>query len=76
MKPDRAIYDAAIVRAGTSASEVFFVDDRAENVVGAQAAGLDAVQFIDAGQLAVDLRHAGSQSDCVRSFSCARPLTC
>jgi glucose-1-phosphatase len=59
MKPDRAIYGAAVERAGASPREVFFVDDRAENVVGAQAAGLDAVQFIDAGQLVVDLRQRG-----------------
>jgi FMN phosphatase YigB (HAD superfamily) len=59
MKPDRAIYDAAVERAGASPREVFFVDDRAENVVGAQAAGLDAVQFTDADQLVVDLRQRG-----------------
>ena len=59
MKPDRAIYDEAVVRAGTSAGEVFFVDDRLDNVVGAQAAGLDAVQFTDAEQLVIDLRQRG-----------------
>jgi FMN phosphatase YigB (HAD superfamily) len=59
MKPDRAIYDMAVERAGASPSEVFFVDDRPENVVGAQAAGLDAVLFADAEQLAADLRQRG-----------------
>ena len=59
MKPDRAIYEIAAERAGASPSEVFFVDDRAENVVGAKAAGLDAVLFTDAEQLAADLRQRG-----------------
>ena len=47
MKPDRAIYDAAIERAGVAAHEVFFTDDRLENVEGARAVGIDAVQFVD-----------------------------
>lgn len=59
MKPDRPIYDVAIARAGGPASEVFFVDDRPENVAGANAAGMDAVQFVDARQLAADLRGRG-----------------
>jgi FMN phosphatase YigB (HAD superfamily) len=59
MKPDRQIYDAAIERAGEPPSEIFFVDDRPENVAGAKAAGLDAVQFTDAEQLAVELEQRG-----------------
>jgi putative hydrolase of the HAD superfamily len=45
MKPERAIYEHAARLAGAPAGEVFFVDDRKENVEGALAAGLDAVQF-------------------------------
>ncbi len=56
MKPDRAIYDAAIQRAGVAAHEIFFTDDRLENVEGARAVGIDAVQFIDAEQFAADLQ--------------------
>lgn len=59
MKPDRAIYEIAAERAGASPCEVFFVDDRVENVVGAKAAGIDAVLFTDAEQLAADLRQRG-----------------
>jgi glucose-1-phosphatase len=59
MKPDRGIYDAAVRRAGVPAQEVFFVDDRADNVAGAKAAGLDAAQFADAEQLTNDLRSRG-----------------
>ena len=59
MKPDRAIYEAAIRRASVAADEVFFTDDRLENVAGAVAAGIDAVQFDDAQQLAIELRARG-----------------
>jgi FMN phosphatase YigB (HAD superfamily) len=59
MKPDRAIYDAAMARAAATASEVLFIDDRPENVAGAKAAGIDAVLFTDAEQLKVDLRARG-----------------
>jgi len=59
MKPDRAIYDAAIQRAGVAAQEVFFTDDRLENVEGARAVGIDAVQFVDCGGLISQLRERG-----------------
>ena len=59
MKPDRAIYDAAVQRAGVAAHEVFFTDDRLENVDGARAAGIDAVQFVDCAGLVVQLRDRG-----------------
>jgi HAD superfamily hydrolase (TIGR01509 family) len=56
MKPDRPIYDVAVARAEAPASDILFIDDRPENVVGAKAAGLDAVLFTDAEQLVNDLR--------------------
>jgi glucose-1-phosphatase len=59
MKPDRRIYEYAVAKAGIPAGEVFFVDDRIENVEGAIAAGLDAVQYIDPPTLARDLRLRG-----------------
>jgi len=59
MKPERAIYDLAVRRAGVPASEVFFADDRQENVAGALTAGLDAVLFTTAGQLRADLKARG-----------------
>ena len=51
MKPDREIYDAAIQAAGVAPDEIFFMDDRIENVQAANAAGLDAVHFTDARTL-------------------------
>jgi len=59
MKPDRAIYDAAIARAGAAAEEIFFVDDIAENVAGARAAGIDAVQYEGTTKLIDDLLARG-----------------
>ncbi len=58
-KPDTAIYRHAIDRAGVPAEEIFFVDDRHENVAGATAAGIDAVQFTSSEQLAQELRLRG-----------------
>jgi putative hydrolase of the HAD superfamily len=55
MKPDARIYAAAVALAGAPAGSVFFVDDRAENVAGARAAGLDAVPFVGIAQLISDL---------------------
>ena len=45
MKPDRKIYDQAIAQANVRPEEIFFVDDRIENVHGACAVGIDAVQY-------------------------------
>jgi HAD superfamily hydrolase (TIGR01509 family) len=59
LKPDRRIYEIAIQRAGVEPSEVFFVDDRLENVAGAQAVGIDVVQFTTSEQLVADLRVRG-----------------
>jgi glucose-1-phosphatase len=59
MKPERAIYDEAARRAGVPAGDVFFTDDRQENVDGALAAGLDAVLFINSEQLAAELSRRG-----------------
>ena len=56
MKPEPEIYAAAARLAQTPPEQIFFTDDRPENVAGAQAAGFDAVQFHDAQQLAAELR--------------------
>lgn len=59
MKPDPAIFHAAAKAAGVEPNEFFFVDDILENVEGARAAGVDAVLFTSAEQLAADLRARG-----------------
>lgn len=59
MKPDRVVYDYAVEKCGVPAEQVFFVDDRIENVEGAITAGLDAVQYKDHDQLEDDLKSRG-----------------
>jgi len=58
-KPDPAIFRIALARAGVTAGETLFVDDQGPNVASAQSVGIDAVQFVDAGQLAGELRSRG-----------------
>ncbi len=59
MKPDPEIYQAAIEMAGVAANEIFFVDDKSENVAGAIEAGIDAVLFTDSEKLSADLKLRG-----------------
>jgi putative hydrolase of the HAD superfamily len=58
-KPDPRIYAAAARLAGVEASQIFFVDDIAGHVAGAQAAGFDAVQYTTTPALASQLRARG-----------------
>ena len=50
MKPDPAIYALALARFGLAAGEGAFIDDRADNVVVADAAGLVGHVFVDAAE--------------------------
>jgi FMN phosphatase YigB (HAD superfamily) len=59
MKPDRAIYREAARMAGVSPQDVFYTDDRPENVEGAIAAGFDAVLFTTPAALSLDLWRRG-----------------
>lgn len=59
MKPDPKIYQEAVRLAGVPPEEIFFMDDRPDNVTAACNAGFDAVLFRDANQLAADLRARG-----------------
>lgn len=59
MKPEAEIYRRAIALAGKPAERIFFVDDRPENVLAAQATGMDAVLFTDLPALQCDLRQRG-----------------
>ena len=59
MKPDPKIYSDAIELANHPANEIFFIDDKPENVAGAIAAGMDAVLYTTASQAIVDLQSRG-----------------
>jgi len=58
-KPDPAIYEIAVSRAGLPAADLVFVDDKEPNVVGAIQAGLDGVLFTGAEALREQLRKRG-----------------
>lgn len=59
MKPQPAIYRAAIERAGCEPGECFYTDDIVEYVAGARAMGIDAVQFQGADRLAAEMKARG-----------------
>jgi putative hydrolase of the HAD superfamily len=63
MKPEPAIYQAAIDAAGCSPHECFFTDDIAAYVDGAKAMGIDAVQFESADQILRELAARGVRWD-------------
>jgi putative hydrolase of the HAD superfamily len=59
MKPDRQIYVDAVKLAGVAPADIFFSDDRPENVAAAQAAGWDAVLFTTPSALSRELLRRG-----------------
>ena len=59
LKPDREIYETLLEQCGIRGKESVFLDDRAENVAGARAAGLHAIQFKNMKQAAADLEKLG-----------------
>lgn len=59
MKPDPAFYAAATKLTGVAANQVFFTDDRPENIAAAIAAGWDAVLYESVSQLNEALRSRG-----------------
>ena len=54
-KPHLAAYQTAAELAGVAPAEIFFTDDRLDNVAGARAAGFDAVQFVGVEALREEL---------------------
>lgn len=58
-KPDAEIYAHAVEGLGVAAEEILFVDDRAENIAGARAAGMKAVQYTDHAAFVKAMDEAG-----------------
>ncbi|MGD0787311.1 MAG: HAD-IA family hydrolase [Terracidiphilus sp.] len=56
-KPEPAIYLRALDILGGPAERILFIDDRAENVAGAAAAGMKAIRFVGADALRQELKH-------------------
>jgi len=59
MKPDPAIYLEAGRRAGAKPADCVFIDDLAENVEAARAAGMHALHYAPETDLAAELRTLG-----------------
>ena len=58
-KPDARMFRAAADLAGTPPEEIFYLDDIADHIAGAQAAGFDAVQYTTTPALVAELRRRG-----------------
>jgi putative hydrolase of the HAD superfamily len=58
-KPDPAIYRRALDILGCAPERVLFIDDREENVAGAVAAGMQAIQFTGESALRNELNGVG-----------------
>jgi 2-haloacid dehalogenase len=59
VKPDAAIYRLALKRFGLKPGEAVFIDDRADNIAGAEAVGITGLLFSDAPTLRCDLVRLG-----------------
>lgn len=55
MKPDAAFYQALIQRSGYDPEQIFFTDDRPENIEGAAKLGIKAFLFESQEKLVADL---------------------
>lgn len=58
-KPDIRIFALLCERAGVAAEDCVFIDDKAKNITGAQAAGMDAILFTGAEALEGALMERG-----------------
>jgi HAD superfamily hydrolase (TIGR01509 family) len=58
-KPDPAIFEIAVARAGLPAGDLVFVDDKDDNVASAIEFGLDGILFTGADALRLALRERG-----------------
>ncbi len=61
LKPEPEIYTAAAELAGVEPGEIFFTDDRPENIEAAREAGFDAEPFSTAAATVKQLRERGVQ---------------
>ena len=72
VKPDLAIYRLAVERFGIDPARAVFVDDRADNIAGAEAAGMTGLLFSDAARLRAELIALGLPLAPVAERSAAR----
>jgi len=58
-KPELEIYRAAAEGLATPPANILFIDDRAENIAAAHAAGMQAIQYTDHATFERDMRERG-----------------
>ena len=58
-KPEPVIYQRALDILGRPAERILLIDDRADNVAAAEAAGMKAIQFVGAEALRRELEVLG-----------------
>ena len=63
-KPQAEIYESIINDLGYSPSELLFIDDKFEHVLGAQQSGLNTIHYINYKQLVGELKSYVKLSDC------------
>ena len=56
VKPNRAFYERALAKFGLQPAACLFIDDRPENVEGARAFGIPALQYTTAPETIAALR--------------------
>lgn len=61
-KPEAAIYHHAIAGLGVPPDNILFLDDRIENIEGALAAGMQAIQYVDHEGFEREMRARGLES--------------
>jgi len=59
MKPESEIYHIALEKAGATAGECLFIDDRQENIEAAQRMGINCIHFQAETNLQVELKKRG-----------------
>jgi len=63
VKPDRRIYELSAGDLGLETNECVFTDDLEKNVVGAQKAGMQAIQYKDYDSFVIELEQLLEMSD-------------
>jgi len=59
MKPEKAIFDEVIKKAGGDKSSVLYIDDREDLIKAARALGIDSIKFEGGEKLEIELKARG-----------------
>jgi putative hydrolase of the HAD superfamily len=63
IKPDREIYEYVLEKIGAEPEECVFIDDRPENIEGAEKVGIHGIVFKNREQLKNELKNLGVKVD-------------